>query len=61
MRSVSPVIQLESSEAKNTAAGGMLGIHPRAASLFVRRCQFLLVRVDHRRRVMGVCKTFRRR
>jgi hypothetical protein len=59
MRSVSPVIHFESSEAKNTAAGEML--HSRAASLFVRRCQFLLVRVDHRRRVMGVCKTFVRR
>ena len=47
MRSVSPVIHLESSEAKNTAAVGMLGIHARAASLFERRRQFLLVGIDH--------------
>src|SRR6266480_1840967 len=47
MRSISPVIHFESSEAKNTAAEGMLGIHSRAASLFVRRRQFLLLRVDH--------------
>src|SRR5439155_5007740 len=46
MRSVSPVIHFESSEAKNTAAGGMLGIHSRAATLFVRRRQFLFVGVD---------------
>ena len=47
MRSVSPVIHFESSEARNTAAGRMLGIHSRAASLFVRRRQYLLVRIDH--------------
>src|SRR2546429_9423846 len=47
MRSVSPLIHFESSGAKNTAAGGMLGIHSKAASLFVRRRQFLLLRIDH--------------
>ena len=48
MRSISPVIHLESSEAKNTAAARrMLGIHSRAASFFERRRQFLLVRIDH--------------
>src|SRR5438045_2635079 len=42
------MIHFESSEAKNTAAGGMLGIHSRAASLFVRRRQYLLVGIDHK-------------
>ena len=47
MRSISLVIHFELSKAKNTATGGRLGIHSSAASLFVWRRQYLLVRIDH--------------